>query len=74
PGSAPNGPSSESRTRDETSLPGQVKWVRRPGASPHFSPGFSCGGGSGQFTCVALGRTPRRTVKYACGILLSRAL
>ena len=42
--------------------------------SPHFSPGFYCGGGSGHVCCVALGRTPRRTVKYACGVLPSRAL
>ena len=32
-------------------------------ASPHFSPGFYCGGGSGHVYCVALGRIPRRTVK-----------
>jgi len=27
-------------------------------ASPHFSTGFCCGGGSGHVCCVALGRTP----------------
>jgi hypothetical protein len=42
--------------------------------SPHFSPAFYCGGGSGHVYCVALGRAPRRTVEYACGALLSRAL
>jgi len=35
--------------------------------SPHFSPAFYCGGGSGRVYCVALGRAPRRTVEYACG-------
>ena len=38
-------------------------------ASPHFSPGFYCGGGSRHVYCVALGRAPRRTVDYACGAL-----
>jgi len=42
--------------------------------SPHFSPAFYCGGGSGHVYCVALGRSPRRTVEYACGALPSRAL
>jgi hypothetical protein len=37
--------------------------------SPHFSPVFYCGGGSGHVYCVALGRAPRHTVKYACGAL-----
>ena len=40
--------------------------------SPHFSPGFYCGGGSGHVYCVALSRAPRRTVEYASGAL-SRA-
>jgi hypothetical protein len=37
--------------------------------SPHFSPAFYCGGGSGHVYSVALGRAPRHTVKYACGAL-----
>ena len=37
--------------------------------SPHFSPDFYCGGGSGHGYCVALRRAPRRTVEYACGAL-----
>jgi len=45
-----------------------------PKPSPHFSPAFYCGGGSGHVYCVALGRAPRRTVEYACGALRSRAL
>src|SRR5512137_1276301 len=43
-------------------------------AGPHVSQAFYCGGGSGHVYCVALGRIPRRTVEYACGILPSRAL
>jgi hypothetical protein len=35
--------------------------------SPHFSPAFYCGGGSGHVYSVALGRAPRHTIKYACG-------
>jgi len=42
-------------------------------ASPHFSPAFYCGAGSGHVYGVALCRAPRRTVEYACGTL-SRAL
>jgi hypothetical protein len=38
-------------------------------ASPHFSPIFYCGGGSGHVYCVALCRAPRHTVEYACGAL-----
>jgi hypothetical protein len=37
--------------------------------SPHFSPAFYCGGGSGHVYCVPLRRAPRRTVEYACGAL-----
>jgi len=37
--------------------------------SPHFSPSFCCGGGSGHVYCVALPWAPRHTVKYACGAL-----
>jgi hypothetical protein len=37
--------------------------------SPHFSPAFYCGGGSGHVNCVALCRAPRHTVEYACGVL-----
>ncbi len=37
--------------------------------SPHFSPTFYCGVGSGHVYCVALPRAPRRTVKYASGAL-----
>jgi hypothetical protein len=37
--------------------------------SPHFSPAFYCGGGSGHVYCVALSRAPRHTVEYACGAL-----
>ena len=37
--------------------------------SPHFSPAFYCGVGSGHVYCVALGRAPRRTVEYAYGAL-----
>ena len=40
-----------------------------PGFNPHFSPDFYCGGGSRHVYCVALGRAPRHTVKYACGAL-----
>ena len=40
-----------------------------PPTSPHSSPAFYCGGGSGHVYCVALGRAPRRTVEYACGAL-----
>jgi len=39
------------------------------GASPHFSPSFCCGGGSGHVYGVALPWAPRHTVKYACGAL-----
>ncbi len=42
---------------------------RSPMLSPHFSPGFYCGGGSGHVCCVALPRAPRRTVEYGCGAL-----
>jgi len=38
-------------------------------ASPHFSPDFYCGPGSGHVYGVALRRAPRRTVEYACGTL-----
>jgi hypothetical protein len=38
-------------------------------SSPHFSPAFYCGGGSGHVNCVALCRAPRHTVEYACGAL-----
>jgi len=46
----------------------------------HFSPAFYCGGTSGHVYSErvvytrAPGRIPRRTAKYACGILPSRAL
>jgi len=40
--------------------------------NPDYLWSFYCGGGSGHVYCVALGRIPRRTVKYACGILPSR--
>jgi hypothetical protein len=42
------------------------------GPSPHFSQAFYSGGVSRHVSCVALGRIPRRTVEYACGILPSR--
>ena len=45
-----------------------------PFVKSYFSPAFYCGGGFGHVYRVALGRIPRRTVEYACGILLSRAL
>jgi len=38
-------------------------------ASPHFSPVVCCNGGYARGYCVALGRPPRRIVKYACGSL-----
>jgi hypothetical protein len=38
-------------------------------ASPHFSPAFYCGVGSGHVYSVALGRAPRHTVEYSCGAL-----
>src|SRR5512140_2881742 len=37
--------------------------------SPHFSPGFYCGGGYWHAYCVALGRAPRRSLNYASGAL-----
>ena len=37
--------------------------------SPHFSPGFCCGGGYRHVYCVALGRAPRRSVHYVSGAL-----
>jgi hypothetical protein len=37
--------------------------------SPHFSPAFYCGCGSGHVYCVALCRAPRHTVEYACGAI-----
>jgi hypothetical protein len=50
--------------------------VRKGGILEFSSPevGFNDIGGSGHVYCVALGRIPRRTVEYACGILPSRAL
>jgi len=44
-------------------------WADKPETSPHFSPSFCCGGGSGHVYCVALPRASRHTVKYACGAL-----
>jgi len=35
------------------------------GASPHFSPAFYCGAGYGHVYSIALGPTPRHTVKKA---------
>ncbi len=43
-------------------------------SSPHFSPVLCCSAGYIRHYCVALGRAPRRTVKYACGALPARAL
>ena len=45
------------------------------GISPHFSPDFYCGGGSGHVYCVALPRAPRRTVENgrACSLSALRA-
>jgi hypothetical protein len=46
-----------------------IRRSSRPGPSPHFSPGFYCGGGYGHVYCVALGRAPRRSVNNASGAL-----
>ena len=43
-------------------------------SSPHFSPVVCCSAGYIRHNCVALGRAPRRTVKYAGGPLPARAL
>jgi hypothetical protein len=41
--------------------------THRDEANPHFSPVACCNGGYARGDCVALGRSPRRIVKYACG-------
>ena len=42
--------------------------------SPHFSHSSGCGLRETGIFCVALGPSPRRTVKYACGLGPARAL
>jgi len=37
--------------------------------NPHFSQGFYCDVTEDYVYCVSLNRTPRHTVKYACGVL-----
>jgi hypothetical protein len=49
----------------DNSLPPGEPLVCLP--SPHFSPAFYCGGGSGHVYFVALGQAPRRTVKAPSG-------
>jgi hypothetical protein len=46
----------------------------RIGASPLLSHSFGCGLREAGIFCVALGPSPRRTVKYACGLGPARAL
>ena len=42
-------------------------------ARPGFSPAFGCNAASTPASCVAFGRAPRRTGKYACVALAPRA-
>ena len=59
------------QTQSNELLP-ESEW--REFLNPHFSPVVCCSAGYIRHYCVALGRTPQRTVKYACGTLPARAL
>ena len=63
-------------TRQErgTGLYGNCHHLLDRSTSPHFSPVVCCSAGYIRHYCVALGRAPRRTVKYACVALPARAL